>query len=186
MSKKRAPPPLQPPPLPRRSPSPDLSPPPPPSQPPRCILLHRRMTSPPRPGAASLSVGTLSRIRVGGSASSIRVSVPHSDTFPPISPPARSPSPGTPATEQGDGSGGEGKQSTRAEVGRVAAIAVGPSPSPGSTVSSSHDDDGRDQGIYPAASCSLPASSCSVQIIPSSGSHPCSGSIRSGSPPLFF
>ncbi|XP_044985567.1 uncharacterized protein LOC123452898 [Hordeum vulgare subsp. vulgare] len=103
------------------------------------------MTSPPRPGAASLSVGTLSRIRVGGSASSIRVSVPHSDTFPPISPPARSPSPGTPATEQGDGSGGEGKQSTRAEVGRVAAIAVGPSPSPGSTVSSSHDDDGRDQ-----------------------------------------
>ncbi|KAI4969775.1 hypothetical protein ZWY2020_000689 [Hordeum vulgare] len=47
--------------------------------------------------------------------------------------------------EQGDGSGGEGKQSTRAEVGRVAAIAMGPSPSPGSTVSSSHDDDGHHQ-----------------------------------------
>ncbi|KAE8801349.1 hypothetical protein D1007_23046 [Hordeum vulgare] len=61
--------------------------------------------------------------------------------------PARSPSPGTPATDQGDGSGGEGKQPTRAEAGRVAAIAMGPSPSPGSTVSSSHDDDGRHQAL---------------------------------------
>ncbi|XP_044955168.1 uncharacterized protein LOC123405603 [Hordeum vulgare subsp. vulgare] len=86
----------------------------------------------------------------------IRVSVPHSDTFPPISPPARSPSPGTPATDQGDGSGGEGKQPTRAEAGRVAAIAMGPSPSPGSTVSSSHDDDGRHQAALLSPPLSTP------------------------------
>ncbi|KAI4982710.1 hypothetical protein ZWY2020_023202 [Hordeum vulgare] len=76
-----------------------------------------------------------------------------------------------------------GQASSRRALRRAASP-----PSPGSTVSSSShdddDDDGRHQGIYPAASCSLPASSCSVQFIPSSGSDPCSGSIRFGSTPL--
>ncbi|KAI4981358.1 hypothetical protein ZWY2020_021843 [Hordeum vulgare] len=96
--------------------------------------------------------------------------------------PARSPSPGTPGTDQGDGSGGEGKQPTRAEAGRVAAIAMGPSPSPGSTVSPPTTTTAATKVFTQSHPASSPPPR--VQFIPSFGPHLCSGSIRFSSPPF--